>query len=379
MKIQQVVLNKKEEVIAALNNPELDKNDFHFIFCDKLFLTDNYITDAIKSTFNKSILIGCSSAGEIGNKEISEGAFVLTSVKLEKSTVRKSSFILSNISESYKAGEYIAKQLADKNLKHVFVLSEGLNVNGTRLVEGINSVLDNSVNVSGGLAGDNGEFIKTYVTDMDNNFIPNCISAIGFYGESIISTSGSYGGWDTFGIDRIVTKSNENVVFEIDGKPALDLYKSYLGDLSANLPGSGLFFPLGMKENENSELLVRTILAVDEEKNSLTFAGNIPEGAYVRLMKTNMERVIAGAEKAAQIIKNNLTNKAELVLMISCIGRKLVLKQLTQDEVDAVTENLNSDAYFAGFYSYGELSKISAQNSCSLHNQTMTLTAISEI
>ena len=379
MKIQQVVLNEKEEIIAALNNPELEQNDFHLIFCDKLFLSDKSITDAIKATFNKSILIGCTSAGEIGNKAISEGTFVITSVKLEKSTVKKSSFILNDMSESFKAGEYIANQLADKSLKHIFVLSEGLNVNGTRLVEGINSVLDNSVNVSGGLAGDSGEFVKTYVTDMDNNFIPNCISAIGFYGESIISTSGSFGGWDTFGIDRIVTKSIENIVFEIDGKPALDLYKSYLGDLSNELPRSALFFPLGMKENEDTEVLVRTILSVDEKNNSLTFAGNIPEGAYVRLMKTNVERVIDGADKAAKIIKNSLSEKTELVLIVSCIGRKLVLKQLTQDEVDAVTENFNNDAIFTGFYSYGEISKLNYHSSCNLHNQTMTITAISEI
>ena len=379
MKLKQTLLNNKNEIIESLKNFDSSAFNLHLIFADKKHLQDDEIKASIKSTFNNSILMGCSTAGEIGVKKIAEGSFVITSIKLEKSKVRKCSFKLDNVKDSARAGEYLAKELLSDDLKHVFVLSDGINVNGTRLIEGINSVLDNSINVSGGLAGDNAEFIETYVSDMDNNFIPNCISAIGFYGNYIITSSGSYGGWDSFGIDRVVTKSDENVVYEIDGKPALELYKSYLGDLSKELPGSALFFPLEMRESEDSELLVRTILGVNEKDNSITFAGNITEGSFVRLMKTNVNRVIDGAEKAANIIKESMSEEAKLVLMVSCVGRKLVLKQLTQDEVEAVTTSFNDDAVFTGFYSYGELSKLKGNNACSLHNQTMTLTAISEL
>jgi len=377
MKLNQIVLKNKSEILDTLKNYDVKSFDFHFIFCDKVYI--EAIAETVKTVFKDSILMGCSTAGEIGNKNISEGSFVLTSVKLEKSRVKKCSYILENVKDSNKAGEYLAKELLAEDLKHVFILSDGLNVNGTRLIEGINSVLDQNINVSGGLAGDNGDFIKTYVTDSDNNFIPNCISAIGFYGESIKTSSGSYGGWDSFGLDRVVTKSDENVVYEIDGQPALELYKSYLGDLSKELPGSALFFPLEMRVSEDSELLVRTILGVNEQENSLTFAGNIPEGSFVRLMKTNVNRVIDGAEKAANIIKESGIENVDLVLMVSCVGRKLVLKQLTQDEVEAVTSSFNEKAIFTGFYSYGELSKLKGHNDCNLHNQTMTLTAISEI
>jgi len=377
MKLNQIVLKNKSEILDTLKNYDVKSYDFHFIFCDKVYI--EAIAETVKAVFKDSILMGCSTAGEIGDKKISEGSFVLTSVKLEKSRVKKCSYILENVKDSNKAGEHLAKELLAEDLKHVFVLSDGLNVNGTRLIEGINSVLDQNINVSGGLAGDNGDFIKTYVTDSDNNFIPNCISAIGFYGESIQTSSGSYGGWDSFGLDRVVTKSDENVVYEIDAKPALELYKSYLGDLSKELPGSALFFPLEMRVSEDSELLVRTILGVNEQENSLTFAGNIPEGSFVRLMKTNVNRVIDGAEKAAAIIKETTKENVDLVLMVSCVGRKLVLKQLTQDEVEAVTSSFNEKTIFTGFYSYGELSKLKGHNDCNLHNQTMTLTAITEI
>ena len=215
--------------------------------------------------------------------------------------------------------------------------------------------------------------------DEENKFSNNCIAALGFYGDSIETASGSHGGWDSFGIDRVVTKSNENIVYEIDGQPALQLYKSYLGEKATELPGSALFFPLEMRTSENGELLVRTILGVNENDNSMTFAGNIPEGSFVRLMKTNVNRVIGGAEKSSELIKEGLINDPKLIFMISCVGRKMVLKQLTQDEIDAVTESFDDEVVFTGFYSYGELSKLKGNNSCALHNQTMTVAGITEI
>ncbi len=379
MKISQHVLTDIPSVIHLLNNYNAQQFDLHLVFSHKKYFEDENLKKQLKSTFENTILMGCSTAGEIGSKKVLDDTFVLTSIKFENTRVKKSVFNLNDNKDSRKAGETLAKELLDPDLKHVFILSEGLNVNGTHLIEGINSILDHKINVSGGLAGDNGNFVKTYVADLENNFISNCVSAIGFYGGNISTSSASYGGWDSFGIDRVVTKSIENVVYEIDGKPALELYKTYLGDLSSELPASALFFPIEMRESEHSELLVRTILGISENDQSLTFASNIPEGSSIRLMKTNVNRVIDGAEKATQIIKKSIIKEPELVIMVSCIGRKLVLKKLTQDEVEAVTSSFDDDVFFTGFYSYGELSKQNGFSACSLHNQTMTLTSISEI
>jgi hypothetical protein len=379
MNIKQIKLKSKEEITTTLSTLQVDLYDFHILFCDKKFIEDEELNQLYKNTFATTVLMGCSTAGEIGENNFSEHSFVLTSVKLIKSKVKKSVYHLASAKDSHTAGEKIAKELLADNLKYVFVLAEGLNVNGTRLIEGINSVLDEKINVSGGLAGDDFEFLKTYVVDEENKFSSNCIAAIGFYGDAIETASGSYGGWDSFGIDRVVTKSDENIVYEIDGQPALQLYKSYLGDKASELPGSALFFPLEMRTSANGELLVRTILGVNEKDNSLTFAGNIPEGSFVRLMKTNVNRVIGGAEKSSEMVKNVMMNNPQLVFMISCVGRKMVLKQLTQDEIDAVTESFNDNVIFTGFYSYGELSKLQGNNACALHNQTMTVAGISEI
>ena len=379
MKSIQYAFQSKDEILTFLKSFKGSDHQLNFIFSDLIYLEDTEVTSSIKQAFDGSLLMACSTAGEISNERMSERTLVLSCVDFESVKLKKCTYKLNNIEDSRTAGEWIGKELLTDELKHVFILSNGISVNGTRFIQGINSILGGSVNVSGGLAGDNGNFSKTYVADDENNFSSNCITAVGFYGENLVTSSGSYGGWDSFGIDRVVTKSKENIVYEIDGEPALQLYKSYLGEKAAELPSSGLFFPLEMRESEDSELLVRTILGVNEAENSLTFAGNIPEGSFVRLMKTNVNRVIDGAERAADIIKESMKEAPNLVLMVSCVGRKLVLKQLTQDEIEAVTQSFPEGTTFTGFYSNGELSKLKGQMGCNLHNQTMTLTAIAEL
>jgi hypothetical protein len=377
MKITQFIFNNKIQIIEHLLNFQAKEFDLHFIFSDKIFLIDPEIQSQISTCFHDSDIMGCSTAGEISNKKFSEQSFSICSVKLEKARYKKCSYNFNEVGNSFDVGQSIAKSLRADSLKHVFILSDGIAVNGTHLLDGINSLLDANVNVSGGLAGDGAAFQETLVCDRNNHFVPNCISAVGFYGD-IQTHTASFGGWDSFGMDRFVTKSIDNVVYEIDNQPALDLYKSYLGELSKDLPGSALFFPLEMRESEDSEVLVRTILGINEADKSMTFAGNIPKGASVRLMKANVNRIIDGAEKAANIIRENIASEPQLMLMVSCVGRKLVLKQLTQDEIEAVTDQFDENTHFAGFYSYGELLKSKGEQNCKLHNQTMTLTSFSE-
>lgn len=378
MNIKQQQFHNPEDLWSGLSTFNATDFDIHFIFADKLYFEDEKLNEKIQSLFKNSVIMGCSTSGEIHGSTFRENSFSLTSIKFENTKIRKSTFIIQDSNDSFKAGQSIASNLKEDNLKHVFILSEGINVNGSNLLQGVNSVLDRNVNVSGGLAGDNATFYKTYVADENNRFIPNCISAIGFYGDNFNSESSSYGGWDSFGIDRLVTKSIQNIVYEIDHKPALDLYKSYLGDKSKDLPGAAMYFPLEMRENEYTEPLVRTILGINEEDKSLTFAGNVPENSFVRLMKTNVNRVIEGANKSARLLTDNLNSVPEFAILVSCVGRKIVLNQLTQDEVEAVTENFDSTVAFSGFYSNGEISKMKFVDSCKLHNQTMTITLFSE-
>jgi hypothetical protein len=264
-------------------------------------------------------------------------------------------------------------ELNAPDLRHVFVLSDGLQINGSELAQGLNQA---GIPVTGGLAGDGTRFGKTWV--MANAPAQSGrIAALGFYGHITVK-SGCLAGWDEFGAERVVTKSVGNVVFEIDGEPALELYKKYLGEQAADLPASGLRFPLSIQQNKSDKAVIRTLLAVDEVAHSLTFAGDVPQGYLCKLMRTNLDKLIDSAGLAAAAAQPSTQDEAGLCLVVSCVGRRLVMGQLTEEELEIVQEKLGDSTAITGFYSYGELAPFSDIVKCQLHNQTMTLTTLYE-
>jgi len=262
---------------------------------------------------------------------------------------------------------------------HLLVFSEGLNINGSELSKGINSIINSSVPVTGGLAGDQANFKETVVVGNQTG-AKNFVTAVGFYGKNLKTGNGSKGGWSSFGVDRLVTKSEKNVLYELDGQPALELYKKYLGEHVSGLPASALLFPLSLQVSNSDTNLTRTVLAVNESDGSMVFAGDVPQGEYVRLMTSNSEKLIDGAYQAAEISVQKLRDtEPDLAILISCVGRKLVLKQRVEEELEIVKEVLGDKTMITGFYSYGELCPAKLTESvCELHNQTMTITVFKE-
>jgi len=298
-------------------------------------------------------------------------------IKFEKSLIKLETHELNSSGESYDVGAKLANNLYEDNLKGIFVLSDGLNVNGSQLTRGFNFILKDNVVVTGGLAGDDAKFEKTWVL-IDNQPKSNYVSAIGFYGDGVNIAHGSKGGWSKFGIKRTVTKSQNHILYELDNKPALEVYKTYLGLNSKDLPASGLHYPLMIKEDLDTQEKVRTILAVNENEGSITFAGDIPVGSDVMFMKASYKQLIKGANDAA-LSTSILEHKDESAvnLAISCVGRKLVLGQQSEEEIEAVTKNFSNNIRQVGYYSYGEISPL-VSGECDLHNQTMTLTLLWE-
>jgi hypothetical protein len=228
------------------------------------------------------------------------------------------------------------------------------------------------------LAGDAARFQKTY-TGLNEMPEQGNIIAIGFYGEHIHIGHGSFGGWDEFGYERQITRSDKNVLYEVDEEKALDLYKRYLGNFANELPGSALMFPLSMRVPGADKYLIRTILATDENENSMVFAGNMPQGSTVRLMRGDIQKLIRASADAAKDSVTTLKNhKPQLTLLLSCVGRKIIMNKIVEEEVLAAEETLGKDCTVAGFYTYGGLSPFGAGTPCELHNQTMTVTTFSE-
>ena len=333
----------------------------------------------IRAFYPNARILSGSTSGEIIGNEVHDDSIVCTAVEFEKTKLKYAELNIADVENSTEAGKQLANDLKQDDLRHVFVLSEGLKVNGSELVKGFNEALPRSVSVTGGLVGDAARFEKT-VLGIDKAPSEGGVIAIGLYGDNIKIGHGSRGGWDPFGPERRVTKSSSNVLYELDGQSALQLYKEYLGDQAGGLPGTGLLFPLSVKENEESSTVVRTLLAIDEDAQSMTFAGDIPEGSVVQLMKANFERLIDGATDAADITTESIgSGESELAILISCVGRKLVLGQRIEEEVEEVRDVIGDAAVITGFYSYGEISPLNKEANCDLHNQTMTITTLKEV
>ena len=364
---------------SSSNRPRIDsRRTLVLLFGPSNFLdTPDPISELVKD-YPESVVIGCSTAGEILGTQIFDESISAAIVRFDQTDLRMASAPARSAEDSFMAGQQIARQLNDPRLKGIFVLSDGLHVNGSELVRGLNSEVAPSVVVTGGLAGDGDRFRRTWVLQ-DRRPQSGFVTAVGFYGDRIQIGHGSKGGWDRFGPERRVTKSRGNILFELDGRPALQLYKGYLGDRASGLPATGLLFPLALRASQtDTKSLVRTILAVNEAEQSLTFAGDIPEGALAQLMKANFDRLVQGASEAATSTKlSDGLASATLAVAISCVGRRLVLGERTEEETEATLDVLPKGTKQIGFYSYGEISPYTS-GSCDLHNQTMTLTTLSE-
>jgi hypothetical protein len=337
----------------------------------------NYLSE-IKKAYPKAHLLGCSTSGEICGIQVLDESLVATAISFEHTRLQGTRIKIRDVGSSFVTGERLAQSLQKEELVHVFVLSDGLNVNGSQLVAGLIRQLPNHVTVTGGLSGDGARFHETLVF-WDSKPEPNMIVALGLYGSRLKIGYGSLGGWDPFGPERLITRAKGNVLYELDGKSALELYKRYLGEHATGLPATGLLFPLSIRTQESQTAVVRTVLSVSDEEQSMTFAGDVPEGSYARFMKANFDRLIGGAAGAAKTSYEAVGGSSpDLAVLVSCVGRKLLLKQRTEEEVEGVREILGDQTVLTGFYSYGEISPFTPGARCDLHNQTMTITTFSE-
>ena len=349
------------------------------VFGGSGFVDDPAPMRALRQRFPTATIAGCSSSGEILGEAILDDSVVAAVAQFGATKLRRCTEPIDEV-DSTEVGARLGRGLFTPELSGVLVFSDGLGVNGTELIRGLTAELPPDVIVTGGLAGDGDRFERTWVLDDEGIPKSGVVSAVGLYGDAVRIGHGSRGGWDAFGPVRIITSSENNVLLELDGRPALELYKEYLGERADGLPATGLLFPLAIRERANDQRqLVRTILSVDEETQSMTFAGDVPEGWTAQLMMANFDRLIDGASEAAQVARRSDENAlSTLAIAISCVGRRLVLGERAEEEVEATLDGLPDASRLVGFYSYGELSP-SVDGTCDLHNQTMTLTTIQEI
>lgn len=400
MKVEQITWSNND----GWSNEETTLNDANLVlvFGDKQCIKHRHVLDKIKKSYPNAIRCGCSTAGEICDSEVFDNTVVVTAMKFEKTKVKLSSFSIESPEESFNAGDKIKKELISDDLSHIFILSDGLNVSGSELIKGISKDLPKNVGITGGLAAEGKEFTETLIY-IDDDLHSKRAVALGFYGNDIKIGYGSLGGWDSYGIIRKVTKSMGNTLFELDGDPALDLYKKYIGDqanelilegsvvypsqykdisgdINKNISTHVMLFPMSLMEKpDDKKAIVRTVMSVDEPTKSLYFAGDIPEGHYLQLMRGNFNKLVDSAGLAAEEAMGD-TKDIDVAVLVSCVARKMILGQRTEEEVEEVRDILGDDTVITGFYSYGEIAPFSKDDdTCKVHNQTMTITTFKEL
>jgi hypothetical protein len=381
MHSQQITWSLQAGWSPAATDPEKIALVFYFGTREVLACGRRY--RELREMFPAAHILGCSTGGQINNSDVNDDGIVAAAIRFDSTRLRLVDQDVTDASQSWNCGETIGRALREDDLAGVFLLSDGLNVNGSELVNGMVSAIGSGVPLTGGLAGDGANFTETLV---GGNCVPRSRIAVGvgFYGKAIRIGHGSAGGWDLFGPRRQVTRSAGNVLFELDGEPALDLYERYLGpEDSKGLPGSALLFPIQVHDAEQPDsAVVRTVLAVDHDKRSMTFAGDVPQGWTAQLMRGNFDRLAEGAADAARQARLGLNagkDDHQFSILVSCIGRRLLMGQRTSDETEAAGAELGEDTLRLGFYSYGEISPHAKSGICELHNQTMTVTSFAEV
>lgn len=324
-----------------------------------------------------------SGGGQIANGVVEDAITVVTFIRFAHASVHPVLLEGATVEDSQAIGATLGARLRDiPGLRHVLVFAEGITFNGAAFLAGLNPVLPAGVRVSGGMAS-NGTVLTRSVIGLDGPPAPGRVVAIGLAGDALVVGTGSVGGWDFFGPERIITRSSGTVLHELDGERALDVYKRYLGHFAEELPGSALLFPLALRATRDGPIAVRTCLSIDEAAGTLRFAGDIPSGATVRLMRTTPDKLVDGATRAAAFARPEAAASTEhdtLTLCVSCIGRRAVMRSRVDEEIEEVVHE-SPTSVVVGFYSNGEIAPPADGRDFGdavLHNQTMTVTSISE-
>jgi hypothetical protein len=326
-------------------------------------------------------IIGCSATHTIAGDALGESGIVAVALGFARTPIRITRYQVTEIAGSRAAGEAIGKALAAPDLTGVFTFADGLRVDGSSFIAGLDAAIGPSPLIVGGMASDAHEYAEALV-GADCAPQSGMTAAVGLYGDAIRFASGLASGWDAFGPRRRITRSEGNVLYSLDDKPPLDLYVRYLGDETFAGPSRRVIFPLMISPPEHPDrTLIRAPLAVDQGPAWMTFAGHMPEGWIARLMRGNADRLILGAGDAARqacLDEPQPGQEDRFALIVSCAGRYQLMGQRTVEEIEMVGAELGSRTKRIGFYSYGEIAPARHLGPSELHNQTMIVTSISE-
>ena len=325
-------------------------------------------------------IVGCTTDGEISSMGLTTESVVLGGVS--SCGLQFHVAVIEGLeSNSETAGLQLAAALPADTC-YIQLFSDGLTGNGCALLRGIADRFGEKVPIAGGTAGDNGKFKQTWQF-AGSRVLTDAAVAIGFTGMLNLGT-GIRSGWTPIGLPKKVTRASGNVLYELNGEPALHVFERFLGEHAEKLPAIGVEYPLGLlgkwgDVGEEDYYLLRATMNVDRAAGSISFAGEIPEGAMVSLTCGDTNSILEAAEQAARLASSDLKgHKPAVIFCYSCMARKIVLGRLTRQEIDRIRSVIGTTVPIIGFYTYGEYCRIRCDGPSLLHNETVTLSVLGE-
>lgn len=377
------------QALASLGDTNGLPVDMAFVFASSSF-SHNEVLAGVRSVVGAAVqIVGASTAGEITK----DGPTMRDSVSimlLASDTLICTSAVATGLtSDSTAAGASLAEQLKESSPQLLMMFADGLKGNGSAVIRGILSTLGQHFPVVGGSAGDNGKLVETHQFFGDTSYT-DAVVGVGFSGQFKFSVGVNHG-WSAVGAPHVVTKSAGTTIYEINHQPAVSLYERYLGveemaNLKSEMLGEvALSYPLGIKDLQSDEFLLRAPFAVAED-GSIVCGGEVLEGSEVQLMVGSKEDAIAAASRAAQSALDNLGTTPKVAFIFSCHVRNTLFsdKETARAEIQAIQSVIGDTVPIIGFYTYAEQAPVAGSsysiNKCTpqLHNETVVITLIGE-
>jgi hypothetical protein len=301
------------------------------------------------------VLVGCSSYAEIDSAEALTRSVTLLGCRSASCKAQAASLPADGRSPR-ELGRALGAQLAPFSPRLLLLFPDVLTVNATQLLRGVQEVFGSEFPIIGGAPADSGAFQRTHLL-CGRTLQTSGVVALALRGPLHISTA-ARSGYLPISIARTATRVEAgNVLLELDGRPALDVYREFLGPRAGEMPAVSVEFPLGIVQEgrEAAPALTSAIFKVDEARRALILGGDIPAGGQLRILSAARTEVLAGAKAATELACRGLPNP-DVALLFNCMSRKVSLGPRYKDEYAGALSLLPAELPKVGFYTFGELS-----------------------
>ncbi|MFL0354671.1 FIST signal transduction protein [Xanthomarina sp. GH4-25] len=337
---------------------------------------------SVSNVLNKKeiTVFGATTAGEFIDGDIEEGSIVIMLLDMNPAYF-KLEFLETSTETTIEDAKKLGIIGKETYTNPAFIIATGgIFIDGEQIVDGIMQGFGEEATIFGGMAGDDLIAEKPIVFTNNKNK-DNALIALIIDEDKIDVRGIASCGWEAIGTSKTVTKSEGNIVYTIDDKPALDMLMKYLGVDVKHDDNKGIvafhnswYYPLQL-ERENGDTVIRATRFANSEDRSLICTGSVPQGAQIKFSLPPDFDAIETVVAECASIKDNEQQQADALIMFSCVSRHLSFGALMKEEIEQVQNIWN--APMVGFFTYGEYGK-SKIGTNEFHNNACCVVALKE-